>query len=198
MKWGFMSAIDQPPGWYIDPDGLATMRWWDGEQWTDQLAPVAAPASVRRRSWRKGLLLAVACLVTAATIGTAIYVANSKAPSHSAAPATSPPTIVPSTVVSIVTPSPSETADPGEAAFIQAVRVDKIAPEKTRDIPDKSLLVIGHRVCDDFKAGLADRAVQDDVYRWLGNRDGDAGAPIVITIAAVFNLCREYEFKLGT
>jgi Protein of unknown function (DUF2510) len=31
----------QPPGWYTDPWGQDAYRWWDGTQWTWQLAPPA-------------------------------------------------------------------------------------------------------------------------------------------------------------
>ena len=31
------------PGWYPDPSGAPTQRYFDGTQWTDQLAPFAAP-----------------------------------------------------------------------------------------------------------------------------------------------------------
>jgi Protein of unknown function (DUF2510) len=27
-----------PPGWYPDPHGLARLRWWDGQQWTDHVS----------------------------------------------------------------------------------------------------------------------------------------------------------------
>ena len=32
-----------PAGWYPDPEGLARQRWWDGEKWTADVAPLAAP-----------------------------------------------------------------------------------------------------------------------------------------------------------
>lgn len=35
-----------PPGWYPDPHGYATQRWWDGATWSDQLAPLPAPPAV--------------------------------------------------------------------------------------------------------------------------------------------------------
>ena len=37
-----------PPGWYPDPRMTGTQRYWDGERWTDHVAPLAhspAPAS---------------------------------------------------------------------------------------------------------------------------------------------------------
>jgi hypothetical protein len=36
-----------PPGWYPDPNGLPTQRWWDGQRWTDQLAPLVAAGALR-------------------------------------------------------------------------------------------------------------------------------------------------------
>lgn len=32
------------PGWYADPPGTTTMRWWDGERWTEQTHDTAAHA----------------------------------------------------------------------------------------------------------------------------------------------------------
>lgn len=29
-----------PPGWYPDPHGAPSARWWDGTQWTDHQAPL--------------------------------------------------------------------------------------------------------------------------------------------------------------
>lgn len=29
-----------PPGWYPDPEQAQTQRFWDGEKWTDQRAPL--------------------------------------------------------------------------------------------------------------------------------------------------------------
>ncbi len=35
-----------PAGWYADPEGRPMNRWWDGIEWTDQYAPLAAPSPV--------------------------------------------------------------------------------------------------------------------------------------------------------
>jgi Protein of unknown function (DUF2510) len=31
-----------PAGWYPDPEGLQRQRWWDGQRWTTDVAPLAA------------------------------------------------------------------------------------------------------------------------------------------------------------
>ena len=39
--------MDSPPaiapGWYADPQMPGTQRYWDGQNWTPHVAPVAAP-----------------------------------------------------------------------------------------------------------------------------------------------------------
>lgn len=35
----------RPAGWYPDPDQVQTQRYWDGEAWTDQRAPLPPPAA---------------------------------------------------------------------------------------------------------------------------------------------------------
>lgn len=40
-----MSNEQRPaPGWYPHPSMAQTQRYWDGEQWSDQVAPAPAPA----------------------------------------------------------------------------------------------------------------------------------------------------------
>jgi hypothetical protein len=32
-----------PAGWYPDPEGVQRQRWWDGQKWTADVAPLSAP-----------------------------------------------------------------------------------------------------------------------------------------------------------
>ena len=32
-----------PSGWYPDPEGAATQRWWDGTRWTEHVQSLAPP-----------------------------------------------------------------------------------------------------------------------------------------------------------
>lgn len=52
-------------GWYPDPDGAATQRYWDGGSWTDQLAPngPAPTSSTSKQSDAMVLLRIVAGIV---------------------------------------------------------------------------------------------------------------------------------------
>ena len=34
------TAARNPPGWYLDPIGLQSLRWWDGAQWARQTQPL--------------------------------------------------------------------------------------------------------------------------------------------------------------
>jgi hypothetical protein len=36
-----------PPGWYPDPSGAPGARWWDGVQWSDHVAPMETPESLK-------------------------------------------------------------------------------------------------------------------------------------------------------
>ena len=42
------SMVTHPPapGWYPDPGGAPTQRYFDGMNWTDQLAPFSAPVQI--------------------------------------------------------------------------------------------------------------------------------------------------------
>ena len=37
------TAAGNPPGWYLDPIGLRSLRWWDGAQWARHTQPLLGP-----------------------------------------------------------------------------------------------------------------------------------------------------------
>lgn len=47
-----------PAGWYRDASAVNTQRYWDGEQWTEQVQPLADPSSGVTR----GILMAALIL----------------------------------------------------------------------------------------------------------------------------------------
>lgn len=53
-------------GWYADPAGSPLLRWWDGDAWTDHLAPASgpgAPLPPRQRSSGRTALLVIAIVL---------------------------------------------------------------------------------------------------------------------------------------
>ena len=42
-----MVTYPSSPGWYPDPSGIPTQRYFDGTRWTDQLAPLPTPVSAQ-------------------------------------------------------------------------------------------------------------------------------------------------------
>ncbi|MFP5327301.1 MAG: DUF2510 domain-containing protein [Acidimicrobiia bacterium] len=59
------------PGWYPDPSGTPQQRYWDGAQWTEHVAPMAAPqtAPPAQRSRGVGCLIAVVIGVVVLFVG---------------------------------------------------------------------------------------------------------------------------------
>jgi Protein of unknown function (DUF2510) len=55
-----MSGPVAAPGWFPDPNGLPTQRWWDGQSWTEQLAPLSTPAQTVAATPHSTTLTAVA------------------------------------------------------------------------------------------------------------------------------------------
>jgi len=50
------AGTTNPPGWYLDPIGLQSLRWWDGAQWARDTQPLLEPAWERpcERTWYLG------------------------------------------------------------------------------------------------------------------------------------------------
>ena len=43
MTIGTESALAPAPGWYPDPAGPGSLRWWSGAAWTEHVSPVVSP-----------------------------------------------------------------------------------------------------------------------------------------------------------
>jgi len=57
-------------GWYQDPDGTPTVRYWDGLRWTDNVFPITPPR--HRPRWyrrRRAMWIAVAVVAAVAVLG---------------------------------------------------------------------------------------------------------------------------------
>ena len=48
-------TVVTPPGWYPNPDGSRSMRYWDGSAWTEHLAS-GPPLAVSTQKLRPGLV----------------------------------------------------------------------------------------------------------------------------------------------
>lgn len=58
-----------PPGWYAHPSMANTLRYWDGEQWRDQIAPAHPPAQqVSTTKIARGVALGVAVVVAGVVV----------------------------------------------------------------------------------------------------------------------------------
>lgn len=55
-----MSSQTTPPGWYPHPRMAATLGYWDGERWTEQVAPLPRPATATTQAANVFLLLVAA------------------------------------------------------------------------------------------------------------------------------------------
>lgn len=64
------------PGWYPDPEHLGTQRFWDGAQWTEQRAPIAAqPQTVVMKKGGGCLKTGLIVLAVLAVLGIGLVVA---------------------------------------------------------------------------------------------------------------------------
>ncbi len=62
------------PGWYPDPQNPATMRWFDGTQWTEHVSPVVtmdpnAPRGSSRSAGKTALIVVAIVFVTLLVLG---------------------------------------------------------------------------------------------------------------------------------
>jgi hypothetical protein len=64
-----------PAGWYADPDRPGSQRYWDGANWTDQIAPSAATERAKPMkstpaiTWQKATAFSGAAAIIVGTIG---------------------------------------------------------------------------------------------------------------------------------
>ncbi len=56
-----------PPGWYRDPAMAGTRRYWDGETWTDHVAPAEQKPPRQTSAWTiaRGVALGIGVVIAA-------------------------------------------------------------------------------------------------------------------------------------
>jgi len=94
------------PGWHPDPWNAASLRWWDGTQWSGKTAPIGtppppvaqAPAS-RHRTMNTGVIGGIGAAVVIVVVAVAALSGHSKAKTVVSAPTVTlapiPTTVVP-------------------------------------------------------------------------------------------------------
>lgn len=71
-----------PPGWYPDPKMAGTQRYWDGEAWTDGIAPLApAPFAPQRPGMRAPTAIAIVAVGILVAAGAIVFIYNLSQPS---------------------------------------------------------------------------------------------------------------------
>ncbi|MDQ1625717.1 MAG: hypothetical protein QOJ49_1215 [Actinomycetota bacterium] len=145
-----MTAPTSPiPGYYPDPSGPASLRWWDGQRWTEHavptagvvLPPVAQPVSAyawsvpppaprQRLRPRHMVLIAVASVVVLSLLAAGMLWGNWAQPDSSATgdhplvaasapPATAPPATAP-------LPATSASAIPGARGVVTTAEAESV------------------------------------------------------------------------
>lgn len=64
-----------PPGWFPDPAGMQTLRWYDGTNWTDHLAPMPVREAIDPPRKKSNIPLVLAITLICAFIVIMILVA---------------------------------------------------------------------------------------------------------------------------
>ena len=70
-----------PPGWYPDPTGGGTVRWWDGVAWTEH-ATVVGPAGGRIEGWGPRRLRTLKLLIGLAFVAVPVNLATTVWANH--------------------------------------------------------------------------------------------------------------------
>jgi len=118
-------AVTQPPaGWHPDPHVPGQQRYWDGVQWTDQVAPSNAPQHIAATSqhgspkpvWKRWWFITVVSLIVIGGIGSAMGSGSDSKDASS--PTNSEKTTVPTPTL---TPTPLTAAQ--KAAAVKAAKV---------------------------------------------------------------------------
>lgn len=116
----------QPPGWYAQPDG--TQRYWDGQQWTNHVAPapsplpraanaapapgLGAPSGEPAKPWFKKKRVVIPAVALVAIVGLASTQGGS---GQTAAPQASPTLAAPALTDPTESPTEEPTQQPSEA-----------------------------------------------------------------------------------
>lgn len=157
-----MSALpDRPllmsaPGWYPNPDGSDSMRYWDGQQWTEVAPKAAAPATPggptlaersatpeQGKSNLRWIIGAVAVFAVVAVVGSIANRPASDTDSNQAAATSAADTPTPTTRPYV--PPTSRAPAPAAAAVTTRPAPTRPAPAQTAteagcDEPDPSIL----------------------------------------------------------
>ncbi|HEY1357482.1 MAG TPA: DUF2510 domain-containing protein [Thermoleophilaceae bacterium] len=156
----------KPPGWYDDPWGVGGLRWWDGNDWTAQVAPKAG-APKKRPIWPWILAGSIVVfLVTAGVIaGVVLVVVNSDSGEHHESSSATTTTTTPETSTTPSTPTrPYVRARSNRLPEVGLGRAVKL---RTQDAP--SVRVTALSVVDPVSAGTYTLRPKRG-SRWIGVR----------------------------
>lgn len=161
-----MSAPNIPAGWYPNGDDPSTVRWWDGQGWTDQTAETPSagthqrPTAARRHRFRG---VAEAALVTVLFIVAFSLVANGRPVAVSAIPERAAPvppvatrtTPAASPATPIWTPTPTVTETPAPSPTPSSTCEAMVPNPAGAGVPDVRGLILTEAKDVLSKAGVA-------------------------------------------